>query len=125
MSVSKLISRVVDPMDDGGADGKAAHDHTCGITSDPLTQFVCVFSALMHDADHEGVSNSQLAKEKTDLALRCDNVSVAEQHSLGLSWEIFVSSEHDELRNAICATPSELKRWREIVVNAVMATGKC
>ena len=25
------------------------HDHTYGITSDPLTQFACVFSALVHD----------------------------------------------------------------------------
>ena len=26
------------------------HDHTYGITSDPLTQFACMFSALIHDA---------------------------------------------------------------------------
>ena len=25
------------------------HDHTYGITSDPLTQFACLFSALIHD----------------------------------------------------------------------------
>ena len=28
------------------------HDHTYGITSDPLTQFALVFSALIHDVDH-------------------------------------------------------------------------
>ena len=28
---------------------KKLHDHTYGITSDPLTQFACVFSALIHD----------------------------------------------------------------------------
>ena len=28
---------------------KRAHDHTFGITSDPLVQFACIFSALIHD----------------------------------------------------------------------------
>jgi hypothetical protein len=31
------------------------HDHTYGITSDPLTQFAVVFAALIHDVDHTGV----------------------------------------------------------------------
>jgi hypothetical protein len=50
------------------------HDHTYGITSDPLTQFACVFSALIHDADHTGVPNSQLNQENATLA-RCTRVS--------------------------------------------------
>jgi hypothetical protein len=44
------------------------HDHTYGITSDPLTQFACVFAALIHDVDHTGLPNIQLVKEKTALA---------------------------------------------------------
>ena len=49
MSVTKLLSRIVAPSDvdvDEGS-GKALHDHTYGITSDPLTQFACVFSVSM------------------------------------------------------------------------------
>jgi hypothetical protein len=54
MSVTKLLSRIVAPSDveydeNHTATGKALHDHTYGITSDPLTQFACVFSALIHD----------------------------------------------------------------------------
>jgi Adenylate and Guanylate cyclase catalytic domain len=54
MAVSKLLSRIVAPaeIDPEGSVvglGKALHDHTYGITSDPLTQFACVFSALIHD----------------------------------------------------------------------------
>jgi hypothetical protein len=54
MAVSKLLSRIVAPADIDPDDslaelGKALHDHTYGITSDPLTQFACVFSALIHD----------------------------------------------------------------------------
>lgn len=46
------------------------HDHTHGITSDPLTQFACAFSALIHDADHVGVSNAQLVLEGVPIAKR-------------------------------------------------------
>eukprot|EP00980_Cylindrotheca_fusiformis_P025515 scaffold13958_cov118-Cylindrotheca_fusiformis.AAC.1 len=34
--------------------------HGYGITSDPLTQFAVVFSAVIHDVDHPGVPNTQL-----------------------------------------------------------------
>jgi len=38
--------------------------------SDPLTQFACAFSALIHDVDHVGVSNAHLAKEEVPIAGR-------------------------------------------------------
>ena len=69
MSVSKLLSRIVAPEEvvngDGSADQFALslHDHTYGLTSDPLTQFSVVLAALIHDVDHAGVSNFQLIKE--------------------------------------------------------------
>lgn len=41
MSVVKLLSRIVAPIDEVDDDNVASsmHDHTYGITSDPLTQF--------------------------------------------------------------------------------------
>lgn len=62
MSVVKLLSRIVAPTDemDGENIASSMHDHTYGITSDPLTQFACVLSALIHDADHPGVPNAQV-----------------------------------------------------------------
>ena len=55
MSTTKLLSRIVAPsardFDASMAESKMRlHDHTYGITSDPLTQFACVLSALIHDA---------------------------------------------------------------------------
>lgn len=47
MSVNKLLNRIVAPDLDDTTE-KNLHDHTYGITSDPLTQFACVFSALIH-----------------------------------------------------------------------------
>ena len=52
-------------------------------TSDPLTQFAVVFSAVIHDADHPGVPNAQLVKEKTRNA-QFYKKSRAEQNSVDL-----------------------------------------
>jgi len=57
MSVVKLLSRIVASPHIHSSDVKDLHDHTYGITSDPLTQFACVFSALIHDVDHYGKSS--------------------------------------------------------------------
>ncbi len=78
MSVIKLLSRIVAPVDI--QDGSTLHDHTYGITSDPLTQFACVFSSLIHDVDHQGVPNIQLVKENAHIASVYKNRSVAEQN---------------------------------------------
>jgi hypothetical protein len=55
MSVVKLLSRIVAPnltandIDTNSNIASTLHDHTYGITSDPLTQFAVVLSALIHD----------------------------------------------------------------------------
>jgi hypothetical protein len=56
MSVVKLLSRIVAPkaidrskMNSAEKMSSELHDHTYGITSDPLTQFAVVLSALIHD----------------------------------------------------------------------------
>jgi hypothetical protein len=127
MSVAKLLSRIVAPTDEiceDQAKGMAAsmHDHTYGITSDPLTQFACVLSALIHDADHPGVPNTQLVKENNQLAVFYDNHSVAEQNSVDLAWNLLMDDNFKNLRAAIYGTQAEMKRFRQLVVNSVMAT---
>lgn len=49
------------------------HDYTHGITSDPLTLCAIIFSAVVHDVDHRGVSNVQLEKEDEQMALLNQN----------------------------------------------------
>jgi 3'5'-cyclic nucleotide phosphodiesterase len=48
--------------------------------------------------------------------------SVAEQNSLDLSWRLLMSDNFSNLRNCIFETEAELKRFRQIVVNVVLAT---
>ena len=59
-------------------------------TSDPLTQFSVVFSALVHDADHVGVPNMTLMKEKPRIAALYRNKSCAEQNSVDLAWNLLM-----------------------------------
>lgn len=98
------------------------HDHTYGITSDPLTQFACVFSALIHDVDHSGVPNSQLIKEDAQVAALYKNKSVAEQNSVDLAWNMLQEERFRALRCAIHETEEQRSRFRQLVVNSVMAT---
>lgn len=121
MSVNKLLSRIVAPdLDD--ATEKNLHDHTYGITSDPLTWFSVVFAALIHDVDHSGVPNAQLVKEGTPLAILYNSKSVAEQNSIEMSWDLLMEPAYANLRRTIYATTEEFARFRQLVVNTVMAT---
>ena len=126
MSVVKLLSRIVAPSDLDFQDGREAsstlHDHTYGITSDPLTQFACIVSALIHDADHPGVPNLQLIKENSSIAKYYKNKSIAEQNSVDLSWELLMDPRFQDLRNTLCGSESSLRRLRQLIVNSVMAT---
>ena len=101
---------------------KMAHDHTFGITSDPLTQFACVFSALIHDADHPGVPNSRLAVENPALAEHYKGKALAEQNSVDLCWGLLMDESHKAVRDAIFSTEEEYLHFRQLVVNSVMAT---
>lgn len=98
------------------------HDYTHGITSDPITLLAIVFSALVHDADHRGVGNGQMAKEDERMAELYRNKSIAEQNSLDLSWSILMEPKYHELRACLFVDRDELLRFRQIVVQVVLAT---
>jgi len=139
MSVSKFLKRIVTPKleleklkTSENANNAATtaeqiashlHDYTHGLTSDPITIFAIVFSALIHDVDHRGISNMQLMKEEPAMASTFRNQSIAEQNSLDISWELLTTDRFQELRNYIFVHPGELQRFRQVVVNVVLATG--
>ena len=110
MSVSKLLSRIAAPdavTPSSTKHGKednlawALHDHTYGITSDPLTQFSVVMAALIHDVDHRGVPNFILCKEDPNLAAVYKQKSVAEQNSVDLAWNALMDPSFDDLRRCM------------------------
>ncbi len=124
MSVHKLMKRVVsDGADESGLANENQHVATYGIlTSDPLTLFAIVFSGLIHDVDHRGVSNMQLSKEQPELAAQYRFKCIAEQNSFDVAWDLLMSTAFDTLRQAIFSTETDLMRFRQVVVNTVLAT---
>jgi hypothetical protein len=125
-SVRKLLTRIVKANDQqqGGKPHQQLVDlagHSYGITSDPITQFAVVFSAVIHDADHPGVPNTTLVQENTRLA-QIYKKSIAEQNSVDLVWGLLMSPKYADLRGCIYSNEEELRRFRQLVVNTVMAT---
>ncbi|CAB9525455.1 Receptor-type guanylate cyclase gcy (Partial), partial [Seminavis robusta] len=110
MSVTKLLSRIINPHEvrvrKGGSLGVAE-------TSTTTLLFACVISALIHDADHPGVSNSVLVKEKSPLAIKYNDKSVAEQNSVNLAWELLMKPEFGDLQACIYANEEEFLRFRQ------------
>eukprot|EP00934_Nitzschia_sp_Nitz4_P008929 Nitzschia sp. Nitz4//scaffold100_size80364//3224//7079//NITZ4_005332-RA/size80364-augustus-gene-0.10-mRNA-1//-1//CDS//3329532058//8919//frame0 len=125
MSVSKLLSRIIAPditIEEGRDVEADLHDHTYGITSDPLTQFAVVISALVHDVDHVGIPNYLLINENKRLGSMYSNKSVAEQNSVDLAWTTLMEPAFDDLRSALYGTTADLDRFRQLIVNTVLAT---
>ena len=123
--MSKLLERVVNPENidfESEEIESDAHNFTYGLTSDPLTQFTVVFCALIHDVDHTGVSNGQLIKEEAHIASLYKNKSVAEQNSIDLAWDLLMQNDYKDLRACIYTNETEFKRFRQLVVNTVLAT---
>jgi 3'5'-cyclic nucleotide phosphodiesterase len=117
MSVLKLLGRIT---------YTSSNDHATASKNcfyfDPLIQFGCVFSALVHDVDHQGVSNAQLINEGSAIAAQYNNKTVAEQNSMDVAWTLFMADEYSEFRKAVCPSNYHLQRLRQVVVNSIIAT---
>jgi len=88
----------------------------------PPSQSPSPSPSLIHDVDHTGVPNTQLVVENAELSAKYRNQSVAEQNSVDLSWTLLMSDQYKDLLDIICCTDAEYERFRELVVNSVMAT---
>jgi hypothetical protein len=128
MSSIKLLSRIVAPenvnyrRENIEVVAEDLHNHTFGITSDPLAQFAVTFSALIHDVDHTGVPNNQVAKENPELGVRYKQQSIAEQNSVDIAWNLLMEPKYKKLQQIIFTDVHELQRFRQYVVNLVFAT---
>lgn len=92
------------------------------ISSDLLAVFACSFAALIHDVQHPSVPNFILKAENPSMAAHFKGRCIAEQNSFALAWELLAEDRFTELRGAIFCNKEEAKRFRQLVINAVMAT---
>ena len=70
----------------------------------------------------KGVPDAQLVKEGACVAKCHVERSVAEQNSVDLAWKLLIEEVYKDLCRTICGNSSEHKQFRQLVVNAVMAT---
>lgn len=128
MSVNKLLKRIVSPeLDEDDHDDERSMDawlykYTYGLCSDHLARFAIVFSALIHDVDHRGCSNARLIDEEVSMGEKYRNKSVAEQNSVDIAWNLLMDDRFQHLRRAMFESNEELLRFRQFVVNTVLAT---
>ena len=56
------------------------------------------------------------------MAMLYKNQAVAEQNSVDVAWNLLMDSRYELLRGAIYSNTDELLRFRQLVVNSLMAT---
>jgi hypothetical protein len=129
ISSHKMIGRIckTEPMHNvqqGGAHwGTLSFDGTEDIWFDPLLQFAVVFAALIRNVDHAGINNEALCKENPQLAAICVGCSIAEQNAVEIGWELLMDPSYTDLQHYMFGSiKSEILRFRQVVVNMVMAT---
>jgi 3'5'-cyclic nucleotide phosphodiesterase len=72
--------------------------------------------------DHAGVPNSQLVKEQAPTAQKYQDKSVAEQNSIDVAWNLLLQPTFVDFRQALCSTVADMRRFRQLIINIVMAT---
>lgn len=80
-------------------------NRTFGIRSNPLLQLAFIYSALIHDAGHQGISNAQLVLEGDDLAMMTNN----NHPSVGATCETVTEGSHPPNNNG----PPEVDKPKE------------
>ena len=126
MSAHKLLDMVLCEYDYSGTIScspiRKPNRITYGLKADPLTQLAFLFSALVHDVDHTGVSNRQLVLECDELAILYNDQSVAEQRSLAIAFSLLMKDCFDDLRTVIFTESGEYMKFRKLVIDIVLCT---
>lgn len=124
MNTRKMLSRLstIPNNDQAGRAVADLDNRSFGVSSDPLAQFSVVFASLIHNVDHQGVPGSQLVREGHPLAVKYNNRCIHEQHSITVAWEHLMQPQFEDLRACIFSDEYELTRFRQILVNCVLAT---
>lgn len=93
-----------------------------GLRNDPLSLFALLFAAVIHDVEHQGVPNRQLALENDKLAIMYNDQSIAENYSIYVGFSELLKNDFSELREVLFPQKEQYLRFRKIVVNLVLTT---
>eukprot|EP00536_Pseudo-nitzschia_multiseries_P006929 jgi/Psemu1/255775/estExt_Genewise1Plus.C_1540020 len=119
ISTNKLVDMIVHNKNNDEEEGLP---NTFGFRDDPLMQFTLLFSALIHDVDHRGIPNRQLAMEDEDLAIKYNDQSIAENESLFIGFSELLRPKYDALRGVLFPEREDYRRFRRACINLVLTT---
>ena len=86
---------------------------------DKIQKFALIVSALCHDLDHPGVSNSFLISSRSELALLYNDRSPLENHHSSQTFRLLHRADINLLKNM---TVSEYQEFRKAVIGNILAT---
>ncbi len=120
ISANKIMDLMLTLDSDDFLDGKPPP--AFGLRHDPVALMALLFAALIHDVDHKGISNRQLALEEHPLAVSYNDNSINEQRSLQLAFEELLRDKYVDLRSVMFPKDIDYRFFRSTVVNAVLST---
>ena len=93
------------------------------IDEDPLNSFCLVFSALVHDAGHTGMSNKILKDTQHPLSTKYnEDVPIAERESISIALEILFRPGFDTLRSAILPDVLDKILFTKTIFQGILVT---
>lgn len=87
---------------------------------DNLEQACCLIAGLVHDIDHPGHNNVFLINTKDPLAVRYNDMAVLESYHVATAFNIMFSHEEWNIMESLWL--KDLKKWRKLIINLVLAT---
>jgi hypothetical protein len=121
-AVIKFLNRIESICEKESDQLSPAQRNLCSSVLDPLNSFAIVFSGLVHNVDHQGLSNAALSKEDPRLADFYHQRCVNEQNSFDVAWGVLMDSAYSDLQHCIFQNETEQKRFRQLVVSSVLST---
>lgn len=89
---------------------------------DALMHLVVIFCAMIHDVEHQGIPNRQLALEDDELAILYNDQSIAENRSLTVAFRELLKTDYETLRKAMFVNNEEYRRFRKLSTQLVLQT---
>ncbi|XP_071957474.1 high affinity cGMP-specific 3',5'-cyclic phosphodiesterase 9A-like [Antedon mediterranea] len=80
---------------------------------------ILMISAVCHDLDHPGYSNSYQINARTELAVRYNDISPLENHHCSVAFRILGNPEYNILANV---EPERFRRIRQEMITLILAT---
>lgn len=89
----------------------------------PLNSFSLVFSALLHDAGHTGMSNKILAEIKHPLSEQYEQgVPIAEKYSIDIALQLLFRPQYDAFRLAILPNAMSKIEFAKTLFQGILVT---